>query len=1026
MTSRSEDKWTPKETALFEDVSLKILQQEFDVDRGASRLTRATRDGGIDAEVVQLIDLQLRDRRRGVMEAKLRGTDGSGSADVSIVRDVFFPAYFRDAGAIFLSTNARFTEDAWREAAAIDRSGLEVNLIDGGHLREFNCLESKSLPAEFVERVLHSISLRPFRPAVPGGPSFRWPKETERRTELATACRQQMYSARRRFLVEDTPVTQGIVPGRAAKLSQTVAVVSQNGSGMMIVEGNEGIGKSFFLRGIERGLAESDTSVHLIDLHSPRSKVPGKRRPTARRLPTQERQLFLALAKAMTGLDHEWLFELQDLREPFREFVSRRYPGLAAEIVTAMTSIFAGSLENFDDADVLDHSLSEYLRLLASRSISACILLANVSCATADTLGFLTQAVTLLSSKAMFIVELPAASNDDSEEIKALRKVMLYEGATRVMLEPLSNSDAEAFIRERLPNADTVDLIRRFGTNPQCLESVCAVGVGDTAGIEPGEKCETIASVHARRALGSTPLLAEAAVTASLIGGVVTDLELSVVAEKSVARWQLDLLVSTGVFRRVRDEKAIEFDSAAMQRAIERQLPNDLRVNVASKLLVSGIDRFDGHRLAILDAAQHWEELLSEALARAEHEGRRRNWTAANAALRFAARAAGHVGTLHGVSAEGIVRVKASEVRTLDHWIGMGKPLDEALAESLRSRLVEKTFDGSDELKEIGVTAILSLWRDAFLKEDLENAERHAKDALSRVTGASSISPQSLLDAHLALAFTLRALGHPEEAIALLQSASVSGVPRAELDAHVYSIEGARALYDPAGDSVEYYQHAVELFANLPRSAVAYARTLVDLSIAYFVRGNWEEAERRAEQARQVSSVSSLPVEEARATNMVAAARWVGGGERERGEALQIWTSLFRELSSTTMSERVSRRVLWRFEANLATAAAADQNALVAGERAAAAAAQIIRSRQKLLAAAPPDGYRRERWYAALVACGVVLIESRQQKQPDEISTAMMRTTYARDLTQVRSRVFPAGMFGEAAYKRTGRLWITS
>jgi len=126
------------------------------------------------------------------------------------------------------------------------------------------------------------------------------------------------------------------------------------------------------------------------------------------------------------------------------------------------------------------------------------------------------------------------------------------------------------------------------------------------------------------------------------------------------------------------------------------------------------------------------------------------------------------------------------------------------------------------------------------------------------------------------------------------------------------------------------------------------------------------------------------------------------------------------------MSERVSRRVLWRFEANLATAAAADQNALVAGERAAAAAAQIIRSRQKLLAAVPPDGYRRERWYAALVACGVVLTESRQQKQLDEISTAMMRTTYGRDLIQVRSRVFPVGMFGEAAYKRTGRLWITS
>ena len=103
------------------------------------------------------------------MEAKLRGTDGTGAADVSIVRDVFFPAYFRDAEAIFLSTNARFTEDAWREAAQIDRSGLEVNLIDGGHLRDFHCLESKSLPAEFVERVLHSIPLVRFDsvPVVP-------------------------------------------------------------------------------------------------------------------------------------------------------------------------------------------------------------------------------------------------------------------------------------------------------------------------------------------------------------------------------------------------------------------------------------------------------------------------------------------------------------------------------------------------------------------------------------------------------------------------------------------------------------------------------------------------------------------------------------------------------------------------------------------------------------------------------------------------------------------------------------------
>lgn len=51
MASRSEDKWTPKET-------------EFDLDPDTSRLTRATRDGGIDAEILQLIDLQLRARRR--------------------------------------------------------------------------------------------------------------------------------------------------------------------------------------------------------------------------------------------------------------------------------------------------------------------------------------------------------------------------------------------------------------------------------------------------------------------------------------------------------------------------------------------------------------------------------------------------------------------------------------------------------------------------------------------------------------------------------------------------------------------------------------------------------------------------------------------------------------------------------------------------------------------------------------------------------------------------------------------------
>ena len=453
--------------------------------------------------------------------------------------------------------------------------------------------------------------------------------------------------------------------------------------------------------------------------------------------------------------------------------------------------------------------------------------------------------------------------------------------------------------------------------------------------------------------------------------------------------------------RRVRDEKAIEFDSAAMQRAIERQL-RTIYESPSLEVAGSGIP-FDGIACDS-PAAQRWDDLLASS-SPAEHEARLKELDGCERCPTFAARPQS-VGIFPWRIGEESCASRIGSARC--HWWYW-----EASRRAWRSPTHPprgETFDGSG-LNEIGVTCAPCALRDDFQGEP---RNRETCEGRFTRTGTSATPPQSLL-VRISRCLPIARTWGPSFRCALAV-ADVSGAARADSKPYVYSLKVQEPV-QPFWSSVRTTSRR-RAFADLPRSAVAYARTLVDLSIG--IRSRNGRRRNGCRQARQ-SPASSLPVEEARATNMVAAARWVGGGERERREALQIWNSLDKELSSTTMSERVTHRVLWRFKTNLATAAAADQNAIVAGERAAAAAEQIIRSRQKLLAAPPSDGYRRERWYAAWSRAARAS-EFSAAKQldlfpPDDAHRSTRATTQAR-------RRFPGGMFGETA--TTDEDWITS
>ena len=119
-----------------------------------------------------------------------------------------------------------------------------------------------------------------------------------------------------------------------------------------------------------------------------------------------------------------------------------------------MTSIFSVSCMILPTRRA-HHSL-QYLRRRDEPFDLACILPQSRQ-RDADTLVFLTQVVPLLLQRRCSSLSFQRRAMT-IRKISALRKRMLKRGRTRVMLGHC-HSDAEAFIRERLPNANTVDLI---------------------------------------------------------------------------------------------------------------------------------------------------------------------------------------------------------------------------------------------------------------------------------------------------------------------------------------------------------------------------------------------------------------------------------------------------------------------------------------------------------------------------------------------------------------------------------------
>ena len=144
----------------FEKLAVELVEDSFRIKPDIVRVTRPTKDGGIDGD----IDFVLADglagsmHHRTLVEAKLRSQ--AGGISLGTVAATMVVAYNEAAQSLFLVTNESFTKEAVGQIAVfLAKTNLAVHLVDGRTIAGWVRRHLERLRSSYPQDLLGLLSL---------------------------------------------------------------------------------------------------------------------------------------------------------------------------------------------------------------------------------------------------------------------------------------------------------------------------------------------------------------------------------------------------------------------------------------------------------------------------------------------------------------------------------------------------------------------------------------------------------------------------------------------------------------------------------------------------------------------------------------------------------------------------------------------------------------------------------------------------------------------------------------------------
>lgn len=1006
----------------FEHLALEMVKDSFRVKPNVVRVTRPSRDGGIDGDIRTILadGLAGTSQHRTLVEAKLRAqAKGVGLRTVAATMIV---AYNEAAQSLYLVTNGNFTKQALGQISIfLAKTNLAVHLVDGRtvagwvrrHHGRLELAYSRDLLDLLVlqegeseaERELEYRSREVLRHWHERGRLFKPPTVKVRtgwRTDgqmadcLATlewsdACR-------------DDGTLSPLVGQRRRQTIQRLVGTLQAQRGVAILAGPPGVGKSILLDHLVAQSARSPEEVFSFGF------VDVGRSLTSR-------GLFLDTLAACSGIDYRIIYsDSSDEIDP--EYLVARIAGRETpEIVkSAVASVLRESTRGFHKTRDLSYPpLLDFLGEVAAPHAErrrTTIVFQELNRASSEVLEFLLKVVPRLEAAGMGVVvelrdrgNVPNSVSRSEEGGLEILTLQEWEGFVQSCLqlqtcgvykvEPFNREEAHEYLEELLPGlgAERAEVVRtRVGSIPLHLKSAAVwletERVVDRHGGElpvveqlkrffEGIRPDHVEAlfdqlIEAWWSRPSFPLRSYLAAAALLDGRLDIQVLELLRGQESVEEAAEHLLAST-LFtwsRQVHDQLEVSHD-LLRERIVQFAGRHRLAQRQVAERLLPHIEEIWGdhmqqelRKVDLLGALGRWKEVQELSYRLGTELSQAREWTSASRYLSLAHEA------LRKLSQQELV---GGSDRSYQETQILSALLDvDVKRRQIGLDINERRLDALDVLlahlrgevesthwNELWLKKLLFRWNYYFLREEFTPAASLAEEAREFVlTHEASIPSELAGQAWNALGLSYKVLNQRAKSLEIFDEAVERFPDLNRVRGERLSNLAAFALRDNPTQALKLY---AEILAGEGNEGDLHTR--VDIAMASFLMGEHRKARAAGEEALRLASDRGVAAQEARARNILACCLWADGRVDEAHSQF--------DLASVAAERTMFRRFLWRIRVNRSGTAWETGRAGDAYSLARSAEDDILLPREQSFGKiADSSEHVTSRWYAALLAIG--------------------------------------------------------
>ena len=1041
----------------FEKLSKTLLVEQLGLPEESIQLTKEYKDGGLDgfSELSMGSIFEQKLNYSLAFEAKLRSDKYNAGLDTFAKAMVV--AFNSTHHGLAVATNRRFTPQCVREAGRFRvKTGLQFIFVDGPRVSSWvanrmNDLEAQGYPKQFLEGLIweEDSDVRSYDDITKTteriGPDVNYFPVTEVSVEWEGPSHSEKLVGRvsTEPLCKDEkelPVLIGVKRRKVVKDLQTAVCTT---FGLHVMWGDAGVGKSLAVSHVAGYCNKRGWVTDSIDL----SKC------------FTSRDFFICLLSTLLGTNLSAAlvqFEKNEARTFIKQLIGTE--DVDHEEIDATVAVLRLSEDDHIKRSDLNHAILITLldRLIARQNSNReyspplFLILQEVTKASPEILDFLSRVLTILKQgKVSVLIEsrFDDHQGESKKHWRSFREVIKSEATTQHELDAPTIADAQRYVKQLLPGIGTERakiVTDRVGTTPLFLEAavdyllameaiVCFDGkytvVEDLEiffeGISPKKPIGILKrQVDYWWQLFPRPLHAAALLDGNLPIDVVIDLA------GDQSETLLERLPRMNLFNTSSDFTYIEIKHSLLLDVIREYSEESvfIRQQVATILL----DKLDNLEQDSLRRQARKADLcaaagrLNEAISLAHIAGKQ-FWQQHQ--LNLADRYLELSHNLLRQVMEGCQPVSELEFREVlldllelrDQRYRLGnEDSSERLAdaEDIWNEILGSESPDKDLLT-FGLRSGYLLWRAEHTQERFEVAEgigRSLNELLSEQSNGKFILPGEVTgNALSALGITLKATGKTKESQSFFDDAVKRYPDSVELEVQYHSNLAALYLGTEPKKSMPHYEHIIRITTPSGPQFLAHLHAKVDQAMVEFLTRNYKDGMELAFQASNMATANGVAAQSARAFNIAGCCAWA---EQNIEDAYSYF-----QRAVLNAERSFSDRFLWRMRTNLASVALEYQELDAARANAVSAADRILNPRLKNWIVG--DINLKNRWYQALLQCGVVLYKLPDRDELQTLTDKVPEPDYLSQVVAAAQGEFPDDIFSGASCIHSGSIMIT-